>query len=90
MNDLRLLVSLERKVDTLGVDMLGNGTGAAGFIVSVIVDGVRAVNEDEEVGEGGKTNSVCEGVETTLFIDSVELPDAVDAPEALRSTLCRS
>jgi len=47
-------------VDTRGVDKLGKGTGPAAFDINVIVEGVRVVSE----GEGGKTNSVCEGVET--------------------------
>lgn len=42
--------------------MTGNGTGPAVSDVSVIVEGVRVVS----VGDGGKRNKVCEGVETVL------------------------
>jgi len=47
----------EWKVDTRGVDRLGNGTGPARLDVNVMVEGVRVV----KVGEGGKTNKVCDG-----------------------------
>jgi len=50
-----------RKVDTRGVDKLGKGTGPLTLDVKVIVDGVRVVN----VGEGGNTKSVCDGVDAT-------------------------
>ena len=43
-------------VDTRGVDMHGNGYA---FDVIISVEGVRVI---ARVGEGGKTNSVCEGV----------------------------
>lgn len=43
-------------VDTRGVDMHGNGYA---FEVIISVEGVRVI---ARVGEGGKTNSVCEGV----------------------------
>jgi len=97
MNDLVLPVRLDLNVDTLGVDKLGNGTGFAGFDVSinVVVDGVRAASDgvaravDMEVGEGGKTKSVCEGVFRPFVADSVEEVEAVEAPEVLRSTLSR-
>lgn len=49
-----------RKLDIRGVVSDGNGTGPEMLEVRVIVDGVRVVS----VGEGGKTNNVCEGVET--------------------------
>lgn len=49
-----------RKLDIRGVLSDGNGTGPETLEVRVIVDGVRVVS----VGEGGKTNNVCEGVET--------------------------
>lgn len=52
-----LLLPFFWSLDTRGVAEDGNGTGKL-FDVSVIADGVRAVS----VGEGGKTNSVCEGV----------------------------
>jgi len=48
----------ERKVDTRGVEMLGNGTEPFVLEVRVMVEGVRVVS----VGEGGNTKSVCEGV----------------------------
>lgn len=44
----------ERKVETRGVERLGNGTGPLILEVSVIVDGVRVVR----VGDGGNTKSV--------------------------------
>jgi len=59
MNDL-VRPPWDLKVDTLGVDKLGKGTTPVKLDVSVIVDGVRVVN----VGEGGNTNSVCEGVDS--------------------------
>lgn len=43
-------------VDTRGVDIHGNGYA---FDVIISVEGVRVI---ARVGEGGKTNSVCEGV----------------------------
>lgn len=58
------------------MDRLGKGTAPGKFDVNVIVEGVRVV----KVGEGGKTNSVCEGVEE---VDSTTLV------EALRKTLLR-
>lgn len=51
----------ERKVDTRGVENEGKGICPLIVEVNVIVDGVRVVS----VGEGGKTNKVCEGVEAT-------------------------
>lgn len=54
MKDLRRPSVL--KVATRGVTVVGKGNDA--FDMSVIVEGVR----EETVGEGGKTNSVCEGV----------------------------
>ena len=54
MNDLRRPSPLN--VATRGVDSVGKGNE---FDVSVSVDGVRVV---ARVGDGGKTNSVCEGV----------------------------
>lgn len=45
----------ERKVETRGVERLGNGTGPLTLDVSVIVEGVRDLNA---VGEGGKTKRV--------------------------------
>jgi hypothetical protein len=44
-----------RKVDMRGVDTDGKGVG----VVSVMAEGVRVF---VFVGDGGKTNSVCEGV----------------------------
>ena len=58
------------------MDRLGKGTAPGKFDVNVIVEGVRVVR----VGEGGKTNSVWEGVEE---LDSMTLV------EALRKTLLR-
>lgn len=49
------------KLDTRGVDRLGNGTGA---LLSVIVEGVRLAVARVDVGDGGKTKSVWEGVES--------------------------
>lgn len=69
---------LERKVDTRGVDKLGKGTGPTTFDISVIVEGVRVVS----VGDGGKTNSVCEGVETMEGISETLL-------DAFRKALLR-
>lgn len=68
----------EWNVDTRGVDRLGNGTGPAWCDISVIADGVRVVR----VGDGGNTNSVCDGVDTAAAM-SDELVDT------LRSTLLR-
>jgi hypothetical protein len=70
-----LVLPLDLKVETRGVDMLGNGTVPE---VNVIVEGVRV--RVVRVGEGGKTNNVCEGVEE---IDSTMPTDA------LRKTLLR-
>jgi hypothetical protein len=62
MNDRVLPCVLN--VETRGVDKLGNGTGAARLEVSVIVDGVLLAVARVDVGDGGKTKSVCDGVET--------------------------
>jgi len=51
-----LVLPFDLKVETRGVDRLGNGTASE---VNVIVEGVRVV----KVGEGGKRNNVCEGAE---------------------------
>lgn len=50
----------ERNVETLGVERLGKGMRPPILDVRVMVDGVRVVS----VGDGGKTNSVWDGVET--------------------------
>lgn len=49
------------KLDTLGVEIVGNGIGI-GFDVNVIADGVAdpAIGIEGCVGDGGNTNSVCE------------------------------
>jgi hypothetical protein len=52
MNDF--VLPWERKVDTRGVDEVGNGIGPFKFDVRVMVDGVRALG----VESGGKTNNV--------------------------------
>jgi hypothetical protein len=70
-----LVLPLDLKVETRGVDMLGNGTAPE---VNVIVEGVRVV----KVGEGGKTNNVCEGVEAAEI-------DSTMPTDALRKTLLR-
>jgi len=49
------------KLDTRGVDKLGNGSGP---LLSVIVEGVRLAVARPDVGDGGKTKRVCEGVES--------------------------
>lgn len=59
----------ERKVETRGVERLGKGTKPCMPEVKVIVDGVRVVS----VGEGGKTNNVCEGVDATDCDDVLDL-----------------
>lgn len=76
MNDR--VLPFDWKVETRGVDRLGKGTAPGKFDVSVIVEGVRVV----KLGEGGKTNKVCEGVEAAQ-LDSTILVDA------LRKTLLR-
>jgi len=53
------VLPLDWKVETRGVDRLGNGTAPGKCDVNVIVEGVRVV----KFGEGGKTNKVCDGVE---------------------------
>lgn len=70
-----LVLPLDWKVETRGVDRLGNGTAPGKSDVNVIVEGVRVVKD----GEGGKTNNVCEGVEV----------DSTTAIDALRKTLLR-
>jgi hypothetical protein len=60
MNDL--VRPCARNVETRGVDRLGKATGMFKLEVRVMVDGVRVVR----VGEGGNTNSVWEGVETSV------------------------
>ena len=72
-----LVLPLDLKVDTRGVDRLGNGTTPG---VNVIVEGVRVCAE--KVGEGGKTNNVCEGVEAAEV-------DSTTPTDALRKTLLR-
>jgi hypothetical protein len=69
-----LVLPLDLKVETRGVDRLGNGTASD---VNVIVEGVRV--RAVKVGEGGKTNNVCEGVKAA----------EVDSTDALRETLLR-
>ena len=68
MNDL-FRPPCVRKVEILGVLKLGNGR--VEFDVSVMVDGVCIV---ARVGEGGKTNNVCEGVADIGWL-SEELED---------------
>jgi len=70
-----LVLPLDLKVETRGVDTLGKGAAPD---VNVIVEGVRVV----KVGEEGKTNNVCEGVEAT------EVDSTIPA-DALRKTLLR-
>jgi len=70
------VLPLDWKVETRGVDRLGNGTAPGKFDVNVIVEGVRVV----KVGEGGKTNNVCEGVKEV---------DSTTPVEVLRNTLLR-
>jgi len=72
-----LVLPLDLKVETRGVDRLGNGTAPD---VNVIVEGVRACVV--KVGEGGKTNNVCEGVEAAEV-------DSTMPTDALRKTLLR-
>jgi len=72
-----LVLPLDLKVDTRGVDRLGNGTASD---VNVIVEGLRV--RVAKVGEGGKTNKVCEGVEAPEF-------DSTMPTDALRKTLLR-
>lgn len=70
-----LVLPLDLKVETRGVDTLGKGAASD---VNVIVEGVRVV----EVGEEGKTNNVCEGVEAAEV-------DSTIPTDALRKTLLR-
>jgi len=70
-----LVLPLDLKVETRGVDRLGNGTA---LDVNVIVEGVLVV----KVGEGGKTNNVCKGVEAAEV-------DSTTPTDALRKTLLR-
>jgi len=72
-----LVLPLDLKVETRGVDRVGNGTASD---VNVIVEGVRV--RVVKVGEGGKTNNVCEGVEAAEV-------DSTMATDALRKTLLR-
>ena len=72
-----LVLPLDLKVETRGVDRLGKGTASD---VNVIVEGVRV--RVVKVGEGGKTNNVCEGVETAGI-------DSTMPTDALRKTLLR-
>lgn len=72
-----LVLPLDLKVETRGVDRLGNGTASD---VNVIVEGVRV--RVVKVGEGGKTNKVCEGVEATEV-------DSTTPTDALRKTSLR-
>jgi len=71
-----LVLPLDLKVETRGVGRLGNGTAPD---VNVIVEGVRV--RVVKVGEGGKTNNVCKGVEAAE-VDSTPT-------DALRKTLSR-
>lgn len=52
MNDF--VLPCERKVDTRGVDRVGNGTAPFRFEVRVMVDGVRVLG----IESGGKTKRV--------------------------------
>ena len=72
-----LVLPLDLKVETRGVDRLRNGTAPD---VNVIVEGVRV--HVVRVGEGGKTNNVCEGVEAAEV-------DSTTPTDALRKTLLR-
>lgn len=72
------VLPLDRKVETRGVETLGNVTAPGKLDVKVIVEGVRVF----KVGEGGKTNSVCEGVEAAEV-------DSTTPTDALRNTLLR-
>ena len=72
------VLPLDLKVETRGVDMLGNGTAPEKLDVNVIVEGVRVV----KLGEGGKTNKVCEGVEAAGV-------DSTMPVDPLRKTLLR-
>lgn len=70
-----LVLPLDLKVETRGVDRLGNGIASD---VNVIVEGVHVV----KVGEGGKTNNVCEGVEAAEV-------DSTTPTDSLRKKLLR-
>jgi hypothetical protein len=72
------VLPLDRKVETRGVDRLGNVTAPGKSDVNVIVQGVRVF----KVGEGGKTNNVWEGVEAAEV-------DSTTSTDALRNTLLR-
>jgi hypothetical protein len=56
-------------VDTRGVCNIENGMGTEGFDNNVITDGVRVFMN---VGDGGKTNSVWDGVPAAVETESVE------------------
>jgi hypothetical protein len=70
-----LVLPLDLNVETRGVERLGEGTASD---VNVIVESVRVV----KVGEEGKTNNVCDGVEAAEV-------DSTTATDALRKTLLR-
>jgi len=70
-----LVLPLDLNVETRGVERLGEGTASD---VNVIVESVRVV----KVGEEGKTNNVCDGVEAAEV-------DSTAATDALRKTLLR-
>ena len=72
------VLPLDLKVETRGVGILGNGTAPEKLDVNVIVEGVRVV----KLGEGGKTNKVCEGVEAAGV-------DSTMPVDPLRKTLLR-
>jgi hypothetical protein len=73
-------------VDILGVEMVGKGTDpTAASDVRVMVEGVCTLVAN--VGEGGKTKSVCEGV-WAISTDLLEALEAVEEADGRRRTLC--